>query len=199
MDYLSAKEDLLTVRTNECLKFLSANNLFLELGYFYLLSEDLSNAKKEFDKVQDCDIRAHWANFLVGLIDGKIKYYPSYLELRNFFECDLDVLMKNYKGDYVQIIVNYSDFLSNFNGEVNKYIARTFLNNNYKNYAYLYFTKAKGSFYNDPELHFLIAQTKYRDGLIEEAIESANKCLEILPKYYPALKLIESVSNGNYL
>lgn len=196
MDFSSAKNDLLITQSQKCKHFFIKNNCQLELGYYYLLNQDFKNAKKCFEKILEIDIRAHWANFLINLIEGKITYYPSYFELRNFFEIDLDLLMKNFLGNYVQTLVNYSDFLSQFNSEINKYIARVFLINNYKSYALLYFNRAKDSFYNDPELHFLIAQTNFKDGNIEQAKKSADRCLEILPEYWPAVKLLETIENS---
>jgi len=194
LDYAKAKKDLLTDCSENCLKFFEHNGYLLEVGYYNLFKQELSKARENFIKVSDSDIRAHWGYFLTELLQGKISGYPSYFELRNFFEIDLDMLVKNYLGDYVQTLVNYSDFLSQFNSEINKYIARVFLVNGYKNYAKLFFQKAKDSFYNDPELHFLIAQTQFKEGDIETAQSSANTCLKILPEYWPAVKLLSDLS-----
>src|SRR5574344_2200264 len=148
-NYESAKQDLLSSQDIECLKFFKKHNCYLELGYFYLINDSFGNAKKYFKKIADVNIRAHWASFLVELIEGNISYYPTYFELRNFLEIDLDFLIKHFKGDYVEKIVNYSDFLSSINSEVNKFIGRVFFINGMEKFAKIYFERAKNSFYND--------------------------------------------------
>ncbi|MCI1273434.1 MAG: hypothetical protein LKG27_03260 [Clostridiaceae bacterium] len=189
-EYENAKTELLMARNPSCRKFFEKNKDFLELGYFYFLNDNLKKAKDCFDKVLDTDIRAHWAKFLIELIENNISYYPSYFELRNFLEIDLDILIKHFKGEYVEKIVNYSDFMSSINPEVNKFIGRVFINNNFKEYGMIYFKRAKNTFYNDPELHFLLAQEYDTEGKLDYAINSAETCLKVLPKYYPAEHLL---------
>src|SRR5574344_2480150 len=148
-EYENAKTELLTARNPSCGKFFEKNKDFLELGYFYFLNDNLKKAKECFDKILKTDIRAHWAKFLIELIENNISYYPSYFELRNFLEIDLDILIKHFKGEYVEKIVNYSDFMSSINSEVKKFIGRVFFINGMEKFAKIYFERAKNSFYND--------------------------------------------------
>ena len=194
LTYQLAKQELLTSDNNRCQQFFENNQNYLELGYFYLLNKNLPMAKKEFEKVVEHDLRAHWAIFLVELLtDGKVSYYPSYFELRNFFEIDLDLLLTHYCGDYVQSLINYSDFLSSINAEICKYIGRVFYNNGFQDYAEIFFEQAKEKFYNDPELHYLIAELCKNKGEISNAIKSAETCLEVLPGYFPAQNLLKKL------
>lgn len=193
--YLQAKEELLGAEENGCQQFFLENNCFLELGYFYLLHEDTEQASLCFEKISEFDPRAKWANFLSKLVTGKIDGYPTYFELRNFFEIDLDLLLKYYLGDYVENVVQYSDWLSNINLEVQKYIGRVFFKNGYNDYGYFYLQKARDTFYNDPELHYLFAEYFYSKKNIINAELSLQNCLEILPKYYPAIQMLKKINS----
>lgn len=74
----------------------------LENAYFELLSDNLEKAKNLFNAIKQNDIRAHWASFMISMIEADIREYPSYFELRNFLEIDLNILINYFKGDYVE-------------------------------------------------------------------------------------------------
>ncbi len=193
MDYEKAKQELLTSTNTGCQLFFKKHNCHLEMGYFQLFYGTLEEAKSEFREIYMFDRRAHWANFMVELLEGRVSYYPTYFELRNFFEIDLDLLVKHYKGDYVEKLINYSDFMSGINSEICKFIGRVFYNNNMKDYAEIFFKQAKEKFYNDPELHFLITQLHCDKKEFDLAIKSAKTCLEILPGYFPAENILRKL------
>lgn len=193
MNYIQAQNELLTSDLDRCQEFFKQNNHYVELGYFYLLKDDLIKAKSEFKKVMEEDIRAHWGYFLVELIQKKPSYYPTYFQLRNFFEIDMDILLNHYKGDYIQTIVNYSDYLSSINSEICKYIGRVFYNHKYYDYAEYFFNQAKTKFYKDPELHFLISELYLEKDDIKNAIKESEICLEVLPGYFPAENMLKNL------
>lgn len=197
MNYKQAQNELLTSDSDRCQEFFKQNNNIVELGYFYLLKEDLIKAKLEFKKIMNEDIRAKWGYFLVELIQQKPSYHPSYFQLRNFFEIDMDILINHYKGGYIQTIVNYSDYLSTINSEICKYIGRVFYNHQYYDYAEYFFNQAKEKFYKDPELHFLISELYLEKKNIKKAIREAEICLEVLPGYFPAENMLRNLRENN--
>lgn len=71
-------------------------------------------------------------------------------------EIDLNFLMKYYKGEYVENIIKYSDWLCTINPEVHKYIGRVFLKCGYEQEGLYFLKQAEDYFYNDPELHYLL-------------------------------------------
>lgn len=169
------------------------NGYTLEKGYEELLSDNLQSARNIFAELKDYDPRARWANVLVGLIDGNLHEYPTYFQIRNFLEIDIDILIKNYKGEYVENIMRYTDFLAQINPEVYKYIGRVFINNDLRPQGSAMFLLAKNYFYKDPELHYLMAETYYNDQDFASANKSLNICLEILPQYLPAMNLLKKI------
>ena len=130
------------------------------------------------------------------MIEHNASRCPTYFELRNFLEIDLNILIQNGKGQYVQNILGYSEFMSQINPEVYKFIGRVFYNNGLKEEGMYVFEKAKDTFYQDPELHYLIAFAYFEKGDIKNALHYTKTCQEVLPEYCPAVmleKMLQSV------
>ena len=71
LNYQKAKEELLTGKIDDCQQFFVKNGNMLELAYARLLCEDVEGAKKLFSAIENNDIRAHWALFMISLIEGE--------------------------------------------------------------------------------------------------------------------------------
>ncbi len=118
---MKAKERLLASADMECQQFFVKNNHILENAYLELLNQKPEEAGKLFLRIKENDIRAHWGVFLAMLVQGKLDGYPSYFELRNFFEIDFNLFINHGLGDYVENILKYLDFLCAINPEVYKF------------------------------------------------------------------------------
>jgi len=197
LDYKNAKEKLLINLDENCQQFFIKKGCMLESAYCYLLNENLEEAKKNFALIKDSDIRASWALFMISLIEGNIKEYPTYFQLRNFFEIDLNILIHYCKGLYVENIIRYCDFLFTINPEVYKFIGRVLYNNNLEPQAMFFLEKAKNYFWHDPELHYLLAYVHYNKKDYENARKALDDCLKILPKYFPALDMMSKICYNN--
>lgn len=195
-DYKTAKGKLLTELDKDCQQFFIKKGYILENGYFELLSDNIEKAKILFNAIKDSDIRAHWAAFMISMIEADIREYPSYFELRNFLEIDLNILINYFKGDYVEKIVRYADFLFTINPEVHKFIGRVFYNNGYYEQGMFFLDRAKNYFYHDPELHYLIAYIYYDQNNLEKCKKALDDCIYILPEYYPAVNLLKKIKNN---
>ena len=163
----------------------------VEHGYLAILDNDLESAKSVFEKIDSP--RGKWGISLVEILGGFLKRTPTYFEIRNFLEIDMDFLLKNEKFDYIEYLLGSSELLKDYNQEVYKYVARVFYNNGFYNVAREYLEKAKRTYYNDPELHFMLCNYFYKFKDYKEAIYYISECLRILPDYYPALKMQESI------
>ena len=188
-EYIIAKNELLTAKIKDCQQFFIKNGFLLEAAYYELLNKNLYVAKKFFEKIQDSDIRAHWGNFLASMAEGKIKDYPTYMELRNFYEVDLQLFFTYYLGDYIENICKFSDWLFNINPEIYKYTGRVFLKNKFEDIGLYFLDKAKENYFNDPELHYLLAEYNTNNNNYDNARINVENCLQILPNYYPAMKI----------
>ena len=84
------------------------------------------------------------------------------------------------------MVLGSLEILISINQETYKYIARVLLENNLRKLALEYLKKSKDVFYNDPELHFLLAKFYFKEKDYQKADFYIMECLKILPDYYPA-------------
>ena len=128
----------------------------------------------------------------MNLIQGKITTHPTYFQIRNFLEIDISLLILYCKGNYVEKIIKYADFMAFYNPECYKFIGRAFWANKLMPAAMFFLRKAKDKFYQDPELHYLFAYIYYYEEHDKVKCEkSVQTCLRILPEYAPAKNLIK--------
>lgn len=194
MNYESAKNELINLNFENCEKYFLNNNYILEFGYCELLKGSLDNAKRIFAKVSNRDLRAHWALRMIQFIDGYVTFLPSYFEIRNFLEVDINLLLKARKLDWVEGIINGDDLLFSVNSESYKFIARVLMYNNFQKIAKIYIDKGIDKTYGDPELHIILADYYLFKNDKENAIKTLNNCIKILPGYYPAKKKLAELN-----
>ncbi len=199
-DYEQVKNEFLSGKIENCETFFEKNKYFVEAGYCNIISDNLARAKYLFEQTAESDTRAKWGLFLISLLTDKINIFPTYFEIRNFLEIDLNILIQYYKADYVEKIIKYSDFMAYYNPECYKFIGRTFWANNLMPAAMFFLRKAKDKLYNDPELHYLLGYIYYyNENNIEKTQKALNACLNILPDYYPAKNLLQIIENNKRL
>ena len=117
MNYEQAKKCLTDIRIKECEPFFRANGMLLELGYCELLKDKLDEAKSTFTIIRDKDLRADWAYLLIQFMKNYIQFFPSYLQIRNFLEIDIGLLIKAGMSEYVENVVNSADIFYQINQE----------------------------------------------------------------------------------
>lgn len=189
--YQEAKKQFLSGNYSvEVENFFKQNNFLLEYGYCRLLSGDLVEAEAVLSAIADNDLRADWAVKLISFIKNKIITLPSYFQIRNFLEIDLNLLLQAGMAQFVENIINGADLFYSVNPESYKFIARVMLNNDFPEVALFYLNKAKDKFYYDPEMHLMLANCYLKQGEISKAKIAIKNCLEILPEYLPAKKLL---------
>ena len=192
LKYEKVKEDFLSGRLKGCRVFFEENKVYFEAGYCYIVLDKLEKAQEMFNLAKDYDVRAKWGLLLIQMIKDDIRSFPTYFQVRNFLELDLNILILYCKGNYVEKIIRYADFMAYYNPECYKFIGRAFWANNLIPAALFFLRKAKDKFYQDPELHYLLAYIFYHNEKnIEQCKKSLNTCLEILPEYAPAKSLLK--------
>jgi len=164
-----------------------------ELAYLAILKEDLLSAQAIFESLDSP--RARWGIALVGILSGFLEYFPTYFEIRNFLEIDLDFMIKNEKFDYTENMLGSLEILYKINHEVYKYTARVLYENKLYKTALEYMEKSKELNYNDPELHYMLAKYYVHTKQFNLAEHYIEECLKIIPMYYPAIKMKEHISS----
>ena len=165
------------------------NSNSIEHAYLNILNEDLDSAKAIFTQIDSP--RALWGKVLISILNGVMQSYPTYFQIRNFLEIDLDFLLKNEKIKYVEQLLGALEILSTINQEVYKYAARVMYVNKLYSASLKYMNKSKKIYYNDAELHFMLAKYYLRVHDSESALFFINECIKLIPDYYPA-KLLKS-------
>lgn len=173
--------------------YFKQNGYILEYGYCKLLAGDYTRAKTIFKTISNQDLRADWANKLIQFIEGYVVEVPSYFQVRNFLEIDLNFLIEAGHPQFVENIINGADLFYSVNPESYKFIGRVMLYNNFDDIALHYLNKAKDKFYYDPEMHIMMANCYIRKNEKILAKKAINCCLDMLPDYYPAKKLLDAV------
>jgi tetratricopeptide (TPR) repeat protein len=187
--YQQVKQDFLSGRLKGCRDYFESNNYPVEAGYCYMVLDNFTKAKEQFEKVKNADIRGHWGLILLQMVEEKISMPPTYFEIRNFLEADLDIFMTYCKGEIVQQIIKYADYMAFYNLECYKFIGRAFWAHNFMEPAMYFLNKAKDKLYNDPELHYLLAYIHFTNQDFANCKKEIDTCLGILPEYAPAVML----------
>lgn len=156
----------------------------IEHAYLAILNDELDVAVLIFSKIDSP--RALWGKILVDILKGYLTEFPTYFQIRNFFEIDLDMLLKNEKILYVEQVLGSLDILSTINQEIFKYTARVMYVNRLYSAALKYMNKSKKIYYNDAELHFMLAKYYLHVNDYEQALFYTEECLKLIPDYYPA-------------
>lgn len=194
MDYKEAKECLVNLELDKCEDFFKENDYQLEYGYCELLRGNVNEARKIFTPIRDVDLRADWAYLLIQFMNNYIQFLPSYLQIRNFLEIDIGLLLKAGLSEAVENVINACDIFYKINQESYKFIARVLLNYNYPTVAKIFLKKGVEWSYNDPELHFLYGNYHllYKNELLAQ--HEFETCLEVLPDYFPAKMMLEKMN-----
>lgn len=175
-------------------EFFNQNGFVLEGAYCKLLSGDAKSAKEEFEKIAANDFRADWGRKLIQFIEGYVPSIPSYFQIRNFLEIDLNLLLQAKQPEFVENIINGADIFYSVNPESYKFISRVMYNNDFADVALYYLRKAKDKFYYDPEMHYMLANCYLKQGEKRLAKASLISCLDILPSYLPAERLLQKIT-----
>lgn len=165
----------------------------IECAYLLILKDDLVGALNIFRQIDSP--RALWGRVLVEILKGYTENYPSYFDIRNFLEIDMDFFLKNNKINYVEQLLGAIDFFEEINQEAYKFVARVMIENKLYNVAKKYLDKSKSVYYKDPELHFIYAKYYLYTHEITCAKYHIDECLKILPDYYPAKCLKSEIEN----
>ena len=193
MNYKEAKKFLENAQVDNCESFFLENNFKLEYGYCKLLKGDTNEARNIFMSIKDYDMRAHWAYLFIQFMNNYIQFMPSYLQIRNFLEIDIGLLIKAGLNEATENVINACDIFYQINQESYKFIARVLLNYNYPTLAKIFLQRGVERCYNDPELHFLYGNYHLLYNNNEKAKYEFKTSLEVLPGYYPAKMMLEKL------
>lgn len=185
MDYLTAVKSL-EKGDLSCMDFFKDNNYPLEYAYSLVLKGELETAQRI---LLDMDsVRADWLLKLIDIFSGIYNIYPSYFQIRNFLEIDIDMFFKAKCIEYVNALLRMVNVFQDINSESYKCVARVLLKNGYMNESKIFLDKGADDNYNDVELQYLFVEYYLALQDYDNARKRIDICMGINPEYYPAKK-----------
>lgn len=163
----------------------------VEHAYLAILNNDLFAAQKIFALTDSP--RSKWGKSLVSILEGYLDTFPTFFQIRNFLEIDLDFLLKNEKINYVEQVLGALEILAEINQETYKFAARVMYENKLYSTSLKYMEKSKKIHYGDAELHFMLSKYYMHVHDYALALYYIDECLKLLPDYYPAILLKEKI------
>ncbi len=174
--------------------FLKANNLS-GCGYCKFLEGKIEEAKEILILLKDSSPFVNWILFLIDLCTSIKDIYPTYFQIRNFYEQDLEMLFIAKQYEIIKKILNKNYFLEKFNREIYKYSARVLKNNTYEKEAEILLKKSLDICYKDPETHYMLGEIYLNQDKKEEAIKEFKKANEVNQGYNPANDRLKDLCN----
>lgn len=170
--------------------------LMYECGYCKLMSANLFEAEKIWQKCNIDSPAVKWGLALIKLIDMDIPTGLTFFQVRNFLERDLSLLLENNHFQYAQNVISAADILYEYNPETYKFIGRALMNEGYMEQAIIYLNKAKNACYSDPEIHYLLAQYYALMQDKNTAISILKNSSRLHPEYFPVSALLKELTES---
>ncbi len=177
---------------------ISAYNLFQKInslhgcGYCKLMMGEKEEALNYLILVKDSSSAVNWLIELIKFLNKDESSSPSFMQIRDFYEQDLDMLFKYQRNEYINQILGGNNFFECYNKEIYKYTARVLLNYNLTALAESYIKKSLDIFYNDPETHFILGEIYMKHNQYEKAKEEYNAANNVINGYLPAQEKLKS-------
>ena len=179
--------------------FSSAKNIYqklcmqLETAYCEIFTGNIYNAKKIIMKLPMDSPAQEWIVSFVQMLEANLIKMPTFLQIRNFFEIDLNNLFLYGKKEWIENVINYVPVLATVNAEIYKLAARVLKNNEQDELAQRFLRKSLDICFNDSETHFLLAEIYIKEGYTEDAKKHLQyACKE--GNYAPAKKLLKQIT-----
>ncbi len=191
---VSGKTALQNLNPDEAFECFNKAENILGCAYCKFLTGEIEESKVLLTLIKNQYSFANWLLALIDILLNKNDYYPTYFQIRNFYEQDLGMLFLYKQYKMIEKILNKNTYLENFNKEVYKYSARVLNNNNYPAQAEKFIKKSLDIWYKDPESHFILGEIYLKGNETEKAKNAFKKALETEKNYYPAELKLKSIS-----
>ena len=162
-----------------------------EYGYCLFLKGEYDKALEIFNYINNLSSIVKWEIFLIKLIKNQTREHPTYFQIRNYYEQDLELLIKLNQKTSVKKILENVEYIQQYNFETYKYTARVLLNNGFIEEAKKYIEKSTDICYQDPENHFIMGEICEKSGEKQRAKTAYLKVLEVNKDYKPAKEKIK--------
>ena len=164
-------------------------------SYVRFLQGNIKEARILLLLIKETSPVTKWLMFLINFLYDNNFQEPTYFQIRNFYEQDLEMMFLYEQSKIINELLKRNNFLSNYNREIYKYSARVLHNNKYTEQAKILLKKSLEVCYKDPETHFLMGEIYEKTREIDNAKLAYQKALDACPDYMPAKLKINNLSN----
>ncbi len=165
-------------------------------AYCRFIQGRIEEAAVLLNLIRDLNPAVNWLLCLIGIINDDTKEIPSYFQIRNFYEADLNMIFLYGNKEYAIKICKGIKYLAKYNKEVYKYTARVLIDNDSLKSAILLLKKSIDIYYKDPEVHFMLGEAYRKIGNTENAKKEYRISNEVTGGYYPAIKVLKDMENN---
>lgn len=189
-----AKSALYTGNIHESYIFFNKAQNIYGCAYCKFMMGCITESKVLLNLVKDSSPAVRWLLFLIEILEDDISEVPTYFQIRNFYEQDLDILFLYNQRKIINTIVEKNSYIECFNREIYKYTARVLFNNNYIDLAEKFLKKSLNVCYNDPETHFLLGELYLIKKDFIKAKQEFSLSNSVTGEYFPAKNKLKDLS-----
>ncbi|MCD7740548.1 MAG: hypothetical protein LUH11_04285 [Candidatus Gastranaerophilales bacterium] len=179
----------------EAYKYFKQSQYIFGCAYCKLMEEEIEEAKIILKDIKNQSSAVNWLLCLVNIIENNDYDNPTYFQIRNFYEQDLNMFFLYKRKKYIEKVIGANSYFEHFNREVYKYSARVLFNNNYLELAEKLLKKSLNIFYKDAETHFMLGEIYYKKKEIEKAKIEYIQSNKVNGNYGPAINRLSKLNN----
>lgn len=180
--------------TNAKEAYIKANNN-IGIAFTLVFTKQLNEAKKVIKSLPDSPPKK-WCNFLIGLFDGATWIqWPTFLEIRNFMELTIYLLLKTENQTYLNQILKNLKRLLDINLDSEKLIGYAFFHSGKSEEAttFLFNSLQRNSY--DGEAYLVLGKLFMQKGLMRDAMAMLENAKMLIPEHEPTIELLEKVKS----
>lgn len=170
-------------------------NSIIGCAYCKLLKTEAESALSMLLPIKNSSTAVNWLISLIKLLKDDMSYPPSYMQIRNFYEQDLNLFFLYKLESYINKILQNIKFFECFNKEIYKYNARVLLNYGYVLLAKEYIKQSIDIYYKDPETHFILGEIYLKTGQRKKAKKEFEISNMVNNEYIPAKQKIRELDD----
>ena len=164
--------------------------------YCKFLMGNISETKKLLNMIKGSSPLANWLICLIDIIENSYNEIPTYFQIRNFYEQDLNMILKYKNIEYFNKLIAANNYLEHFNKEIYKYTGKVLLYNAEYEKAKQFLLKSLDIFFKDSETHFLLGELYEKKGNLKEAKREYKIANEVNNGYFPAIKKLKDLGSN---
>lgn len=188
------KIELYNGNLKEAYKYFNKSQFLYGCCYCKFLMEDINEAKILLGLIKDSSSAANWLLCLINLLEDDYSEIPTYFQIRNFYEQDLNMLFQYNKTSFINKIIKQNQYFEYFNREIYKYSARVLLNNNQLELSKQFLHKSLDIFFKDPETHYMLGEIHQKQKNPILAKKEYTLSNEVNGGYLPAVKKLKDLT-----